>query len=43
MKTGEVMTKRIVSVEPNASVLVPGEGERLVEATIALARAAPPS
>ena len=29
--------------EPNASVLVPGEGERLVEATIALASAAPAS
>lgn len=28
--------------EPNASVLVPGEGERLVEATIALGRGAPP-
>ncbi len=29
--------------EPNASVLVPGEGERLVEATIALGALAPPA
>jgi hypothetical protein len=27
--------------EPNASVLVPGEGERLVDAVIALASVAP--
>jgi hypothetical protein len=29
--------------EPNASVLIPGEGERLVDAVIALAQAAPPA
>jgi hypothetical protein len=29
--------------EPNASVLIPGEGERLVDAVNALAQAAPPA